>query len=265
MLIFSLLLMLLTFLYVKETPVSEKSGSILCELKNQVQKSLLYTRNSPGLRKLLFLSLCTGMVLFTVETYWQPALTTTFPQIKGWILGLLPFSGFFCTALGSQLGAVLLNRPSCRTQSRWWSVFFAGKFLLAASVVLFSFQQGLFLYACKIQSDLFCTWIWQRIGKCTFEPHSPQQHASQYSLPVLPDGSAWRSVVQYFCRIPHKLSAFFRFMVSWGRNSICGSSLLPYFFCSVDSVDSRQNSYRQGTVKNQQYWQRFYNCSTYGI
>lgn len=149
MLIFSLLLMLLTFLYVKETPVSEKSGSILCELKNQVQKNLLYTRNSPGLRKLLFLSLCTGMVLFTVETYWQPALTTTFPQIKGWILGLLPFSGFFCTALGSQLGAVLLNRPSCRTQSRWWSVFFAGKFLLAASVVLFSFQQGLFLYAAK--------------------------------------------------------------------------------------------------------------------
>lgn len=76
-----------------------------------------------------------GFLLFTIESYWQPAFLG---QGGGnWALGPISFAGYGISLLGSILAAAVLSR---RKKSGWWGAFLLLRFALAGTMAVFALQ-----------------------------------------------------------------------------------------------------------------------------
>jgi MFS family permease len=92
-------------------PGAAKGNSGRGLLGAQVKDSLAFMKQRGTARALFALSLATGFALISVETYWQPALSSYQPA--PWVFGAISFAGFACVILGSWLAERLLTkRPS---------------------------------------------------------------------------------------------------------------------------------------------------------
>lgn len=125
------LVVLFLSIFCLQEPLYEKpiDNSLLAQSKN----SLLYTFHVPKLRLLLLLSLATGMVLFTVETYYQPFFSDL-PDFESWKLGILTCCSFLCTALGSKLIAKQLTKFQNENEQYWGTIFCLTKISFALCV-----------------------------------------------------------------------------------------------------------------------------------
>lgn len=112
----------------------------------QAAKSISYAWHTPKLKVLMILVFVTGMVLFTIESYWQPAFTALPRSAGSWKLGVITCCGFLFTALGSQMISFLLTRLGEAGEKRWWQSYFLTRILLALCVIFLSAGDNIFSF-----------------------------------------------------------------------------------------------------------------------
>ena len=104
-------LFFLALLLIREPPRvrhGEPAVSVRERLGGQVRKNLAFLFQKGTVRVLFVLSLLTGFVLMSVETYWQPALRAYQPA--PWLFGAVSFGGYAVVIAGSFLMERLLSR-----------------------------------------------------------------------------------------------------------------------------------------------------------
>ncbi|SBW04150.1 putative tetracycline resistance protein TetA [uncultured Eubacteriales bacterium] len=106
----------------------------------QIKDSIGFVAQKGLMRVLLLIVFFTGVALFSIETYWQPALKALSSQT--WLLGVVSFAGFFCVILGSKAAELLLIKKT----DRGTVLLLACKAMFGISLIILRFQ---------IQSSLF--------------------------------------------------------------------------------------------------------------
>lgn len=136
-----LLITLLTVVGVKDTHIASSGEPFLLfseikKFRRQMAGSLHFSMQSAPVRILLIQVFFTGIVLFSLETYWQPGLLRLMADRKLWIFGFVSFLGFCFTALASYLTPKLLLRISPNSNRPWWNFLFVIRLLFAAGTFL---------------------------------------------------------------------------------------------------------------------------------
>ena len=109
----SFALLLLSALLVRErrTPrpaAASKGRGALGQITLQMRDGLRFMIRRGTVRMLFLLGMFTGVVLFAVETYWQPALMAM--NAPPWLLGVVTSAGFAAVMAGAKLSERLLVR-----------------------------------------------------------------------------------------------------------------------------------------------------------
>ncbi len=131
------LLFFLTLFCVHEVPRARKTlkgtpGRGL--LGAQVRDSIAFVLQKGMIRALVLLSLATGFALISVETYWQPALSSL--QAASWVFGATSFTGYVFVIAGSWLAERLLMRHA----KDGAVLFLLFKAILGAGLILLAFR-----------------------------------------------------------------------------------------------------------------------------
>jgi MFS family permease len=130
------LMFFLTLFRVHEPPreraqAEETAGS---RIGAQVRESLAFLAQRGTVRLLFALALATVFALISVETYWQPALSSFQPA--PWVFGAVSFAGFFAVIAGTRLAERLLTKRADRGATLLLSL----KALFGAGLILLAFQ-----------------------------------------------------------------------------------------------------------------------------
>jgi len=136
-----LLITLLTIVGVKDSHMGTSKEPFLLfseakKFRRQMAGSLRFSMQSAPVRILLIQVFFTGIVLFSLETYWQPGLLRLMADRKLWVFGFVSFSGFCLTALASFLTPKLLLHIFPDSRRPWWYFLFAVRLLFAAGAFL---------------------------------------------------------------------------------------------------------------------------------
>lgn len=141
MIVCYVIITVLVIFYVREGELSQREEKN--NLWKQAGRSISYTFQMPDLARLMILIFITGMVFFTIETYWQPFFTVLPKADKSWKLGLVTFSGFIFTAVGSQAVSNILAKSVGRNIEKcWWKVLLLTKASTALCILLFAWQKN---------------------------------------------------------------------------------------------------------------------------
>ena len=142
-----LLMVLLTLLTVHETPAAGRPADeptrqgALRAFARQMGQGLAFLTRRGTVRVLATLGLLTGVALFGVETYWQPALIDL--ASPPWLLGVVTGAGFAAVMVGTRLSERLLSgKPQLALP-----ILLVGKSLLglALCALVLPRQAGLFV------------------------------------------------------------------------------------------------------------------------
>lgn len=96
-------------------------------------------------KKLLCVLICvavSSMMLVSIETYYQPQMTT-FPTVTQATLGIVTALGF----VGTTLGSYLLGRINVVNENKRWGLYLAFGVLAGALVITLAFMTGLVAFA----------------------------------------------------------------------------------------------------------------------
>ena len=141
----SALLIVLTLLFVRETPpvhADHVASSHLALFRAQIKDSISFAKQAGIIRVLLIFALLMGFFLNPVETYWQPALLAY--ELPSWVFGAVSFGGFAFVMLGSWLSERLLRRSG----KAGVGLLLALKALLGFGLIAFSFVGGRLAFIC---------------------------------------------------------------------------------------------------------------------
>jgi MFS family permease len=131
----NVILFVVCLFLVSESPtvLSEQRPSIRDHL-NQGKRLVLSSRN---FTLILMGVLIVGFFLSTIETYWQPTFITLSKRDNIlWMLGLITFTGFSTTILGSTLGQRLMDRFI----NKWWAAYNICRVSFGISIIVFALQ-----------------------------------------------------------------------------------------------------------------------------
>ncbi|MDK2807899.1 MAG: hypothetical protein PWP24_633 [Clostridiales bacterium] len=103
----------------------------------QMKESLRAVWTYRAIRLIAGLLFVTGMVLMTIETYWQSNFQAMTVDMGAWIFGVVGCIGFGATALGSVCMQRILERKG---RAFWWKGFFLTKLFLGVALLLFGLQ-----------------------------------------------------------------------------------------------------------------------------
>lgn len=108
-------------------------------LKQHVAQSVRFVRTNRTVLLLLAGVFCSGIFLFTIETYWQPAYVALLPDGgMMWTLGLLTFGCFACATLGNLVFRRLFMRNADKACIGYW----ISRVALFVLLVIFSYQRS---------------------------------------------------------------------------------------------------------------------------
>ena len=102
-----------------------------------LRESLSFVFQSRLTRMLFSFALLSGLAMFTVETYWQPALTSL--AAAPWMLGVVSFLGFGSVMAGTRL----TERITSRNPARSVGLLLAQKALYGGCLLLLAFAAGI--------------------------------------------------------------------------------------------------------------------------
>lgn len=130
--IFSLIM---TLFFVKEAVRKENSMAPFLQLKEQIRQMGGTLRHNPRVTTIVLMSVAAGIILCTVEIYWQPSLKAFLPGQMGWIFGIISCLGYFGVSIGSKIAAIALNGKISRAwDKKKWKLYWLLRFLLILSV-----------------------------------------------------------------------------------------------------------------------------------
>ncbi len=127
----------------RKTGIPDERG---CEEKERVvslKEILIQSRTAitktPKLCRLFIGIFFTGFLLFTMETYWQPAfMDMNIVGKQTWILGFITFLGFLSVIIGSRIAQKKLGK----IEKKWWRIYNGSRFVLSFVVIFFAFQRN---------------------------------------------------------------------------------------------------------------------------
>jgi len=99
---------LLGWLFHEGDPKQPQSGD--GGVRNQLRIAIRYGFNNPRLRAVFMTAFVVGLVLFSIEAYWQPRVTEIAPTIDYAVFGWLATGYFLAAALGPLIIAQLVRR-----------------------------------------------------------------------------------------------------------------------------------------------------------
>ncbi len=119
-------------------------GTHVPKLKEHVAQSVRFIKRSPVLLLLAAGLFCTGISMFTVETYWQPVYITVLNNDSlSWTLGFLSFGCFLFASVGN----IIIKKIFMSRQSIWHIGYTVTRLALYAALVVFSFMQSAVSFA----------------------------------------------------------------------------------------------------------------------
>ena len=138
------LILFLAACFVKE-PARERSPlSPALQFKEQLRGLYHSLRNSLSVITIVLMSAAYGLLLCTVEVYWQPTLKTFLPEQLGWIFGVVTCLG---VTIGSKAAeAVMQSKKAVLTPEKSWRAYWILRFLLVLSVAALGFTHRVWLF-----------------------------------------------------------------------------------------------------------------------
>lgn len=134
-LIFAVLV--LGHLFIKEDEILRRAGKPLPQHVNQGLKALFKNRLFGFV---IFGGLFVGLLLASVETYWQPAFEAITTNVKReWLLGFITFFGFLSVTLGNRISQKLLEKSGTRNH---FAIYLISRGILAALMLIFALQKS---------------------------------------------------------------------------------------------------------------------------
>lgn len=146
-LVLTAILFILCLFFVKEQPLHSKSHHTTLMEHIRQGKQVLTSAHELGF---VFIGIFfLGFLLFTIETYWQPAfMQMPNTQNTTWMLGFITFIGFFSVAFGNTIVKKILDKHI----NKWWNVYNICRIIFAGCIVIFAFQKNsvsfVICYAC---------------------------------------------------------------------------------------------------------------------
>jgi MFS family permease len=149
-LLLTILITYLTAVYIVDNREVEKKHS--AGLTEHLFDAVSILKNNKQLRILFLAIFSTGFLLFSVETYWQPAFAAL-PTADGymWLLGIVSFMFF----AASSMGVVLAERRAKQLLKSPKIFYIASRILLAATVLGLSFSRSILLFSFCLVSMYF--------------------------------------------------------------------------------------------------------------
>lgn len=139
------ILIVLSSVFIKDEPQhgmkQQKQRIKLNEIIRQGGRVIL---SKPKFSLIFIGILFTGFFLFTVETYWQPALMQITPPNGTWVLGLVTFIGYFTIIFGNIIAQKLLDK----SKISWWNVYNICRIAIAVLILVFAFQKSAAGFVC---------------------------------------------------------------------------------------------------------------------
>jgi len=132
-----LAVLVLSHLLIKEDIILKRADKPLPQHVNRCLKALF---KNPLFGFVVFGGLFVGLLLTSVETYWQPAFEVITTDVKReWLLGFITFFGFLSVTLGNKISQKLLEK---RGTQNHFAIYLISRGILAASMVIFALQKS---------------------------------------------------------------------------------------------------------------------------
>lgn len=141
----TVLLIVLCIVFIKDKPQHDiKQQKQRIKLNEIIRQGSQVISNKPKFGLILIGILFTGFSLFTVETYWQPALMQFTPSNGKWVLGLVTFFGYSVIIFGNMVAQKLLDN----SKISWWNIYNIFRITIAAIILVFAFQKSATGFVC---------------------------------------------------------------------------------------------------------------------
>jgi len=139
-LVLTVALFILCLAFVKEQPPHDaKLGKQRTSLIELIRQGKQVVFNTPKFGLLFIGVFFIGFLLFSLETYWQPAfMKIATAKNNTWILGLITFAGFLAVIIGNTIAQKLLDRPG----KSWWNGYNICRIMMTAVILIFAFQKS---------------------------------------------------------------------------------------------------------------------------
>lgn len=145
--ILQILILGLATWFVKEPPREKSPLSPVLQLKEQVRGLYHSLLHSLPVTTIVLMSAACGMLLCTVEVYWQPTLQAFLPGQMGWIFGVITCLGYLGVTIGSKAAeAVMQSKRMVFTPEKSWHTYWILRFLLILSVAVLGFTRRVWLF-----------------------------------------------------------------------------------------------------------------------
>ena len=132
-----LAVLVLSHLLIKEDIILKRTDK---PLPQHVNRGLKVLFKNPLFGFIIFGGLFVGLLLASVETYWQPAFEVITTNAKReWLLGFITFFGFLSVTLGNKISQKLLEK---RGPQNHFAIYLISRGILAASMVIFALQKS---------------------------------------------------------------------------------------------------------------------------
>lgn len=135
-LVFTVLLFILSLSFVQEQFAHDKKGCT--SFFEHVRKGRQMILSAPVLGFIFMGVFFLGFLLFSIETYWQPAfMKIPAAHNSTWVLGVITFLGFTAVAFGNIIARKLLDK-----YSSWWNLYNICRIIFGICIIIFAFQKN---------------------------------------------------------------------------------------------------------------------------
>ena len=142
-------IILLTICCVREPQREKNPLSFSTQFKDQIRGLTVTLQHSLPVTTIILIMLPFGMLLSTVEIYWQPTLNGFLPSGLSWIFGIVTCLGYFGNTIGSKAAEFILKKQGEQlTDRKRWKLFLLSRylFIIAGACLGFIRQTWLFLF-----------------------------------------------------------------------------------------------------------------------
>ena len=141
------LILFLAVCFVKEPARERNPFSPARQLKELLRGLYHSLRHSLSVITIVLMSASYGMLLCTVEVYWQPTLKTFLPEQLGWIFGVVTCLGYLGVTIGSKAAAaVMQSQKTVLTPEKSWRTYWILRFFFVLSVAVLGFARRIWLF-----------------------------------------------------------------------------------------------------------------------
>lgn len=145
LMIFHIVIFLIALLIINESYEFDRNTKLKILVSENLNSFKSTIKKSSILKIILVMGVVLGMILTTIETYWQPTLINLLPQNLIWILGFSSFSAYLAIAIGSIFGEKLLNSKFLSKISQK-KLYYFFRILLAFAVMTISICNSWYLF-----------------------------------------------------------------------------------------------------------------------